>query len=64
VHRRGKRLRERLIQKLDAEGSVVDSKVMVGVDREHFAELEGAVLDQLCVNTTITGIVDVLSTVQ
>jgi hypothetical protein len=63
VHRRGKRLRERLIQKLDVEGSIVDSKVVFRGDGVRFAKLEGTVLDQLGVDATITGVVNVLDTV-
>jgi hypothetical protein len=60
VHRRRKSIGEWLIQELNAESSVVDGEVVVCVDRERRTVLESTVLDQLGIDATVTGVVDVL----
>lgn len=54
-------LRERGVEKLDAEVGAIDREVMCRRDRELRAVLERTVLDELGVYTTIAGVVNVLS---
>lgn len=49
-----------MVQKLEAEGSIVDREVMVQRHTVVFAILEGTVLDQFGIDATIARVVDIL----
>ena len=60
THRSGECIRQWLAQELNAQAGAVDGLVVIGVHRVVVAELEGAVLDELGVDTAIATVVDVL----
>jgi hypothetical protein len=55
-------LREWLGQVLNTQSGAVDGEVMICRDRVILTVLEGPVLDELSVDSSITRVVDVLST--
>jgi hypothetical protein len=60
THRSGESIGQWLAQELDAQARAIDGLVVVGVHRVVVAELEGAVLDELGVDTAVSTVVDVL----
>lgn len=62
LHRCRQSLGKRLSAIVDSKAGTVDGEVVCCGDWEGLAVLESTVLNQLRVNSTITGVVDILAT--